>query len=194
MKHLEEGSFMPNVLYFASDDNLNCVQVMRKRFSASTFTSVAATPDPATLLAALIKAQPVDLLLIGTHGAHAAFLTISGHSESDVPGCDISYETDHARHTHPTSFGTTIKPYLADNAVISLISCSVAGGDHGKTFMMEISAATEATVRAADNEVQVNTVGDETVNVTVNSGGVWESTKGSYPVEVTKRGHRYQYW
>jgi len=57
-----------------------------------------------------------------------------------------------------------------------------------------MSATTDATVRAADNEVQVNTVGDETVNVTVNGGGVWESTKGSYPVEVTKRGSRYQYW
>ncbi|MCU1738486.1 MULTISPECIES: DUF4347 domain-containing protein [unclassified Pseudomonas] len=185
---------MPNVLYFASDDNLNCVQVMRKRFSASTFTAVAATPDPATLLAALNKAKPVDLLLIGTHGAHAAFLTISGHEESNAPGCDISYETGHARHTHPATFGATIKPYLAAGAVISLISCSVAGGEHGKTFVMAMSATTDATVRAADNEVQVNTVGDETVNVTVNGGGVWESTKGSYPVEVTKRGSRYQYW
>jgi len=185
---------MPNVVYFASDDNLNCVPVMRKRFSASTFTAVAATPDPATLLAALIQAQPVDLLLIGTHGAHAAFLTISGHEESDAPGCDISYETGHARHTHPTAFGVTIKPYLADGAMISLISCSVAGGEHGKTFMMEMSAATDATVRAADNEVQVSTMGDEMVNVTVNGGGVWESTKGSYPEEVTKRGSRFQYW
>lgn len=194
MKDHEKGLIMPNVVYFASDDNLNCVPVMRRRFAADTFTAVAANANPATLLAVLAKAQPVDLLIIGTHGEHAAFLTISGHEESAQPGCDISYKTGHARHLHPATFGTTVRPYLAAGAVISLISCSVAGGAHGKTFVMAMSATADATVRAADNEVKVSTVGTETVYVTVNGGGVWESTKGSYPLEVTKRGSRYQYW
>ncbi|NWD74939.1 DUF4347 domain-containing protein [Pseudomonas gingeri] len=185
---------MANVVYFASDDNLNCVSVMRQRFSADTFTAVAANANPATLLAVLAQAQPVNLLIIGTHGAHAAFLTISGHEETHQPGCDISYENGHARHMHPATFGATVRPYLAAGAVISLISCSVAGGEHGKTFVMAMSATTDATVRAADKEVQVSTVGKETVNVTVQGGEVWESTRGSYPVQVTKRGGRYQYW
>lgn len=185
---------MPNVVYFASNDNLNCVKVMQKRFAKYNFTVMAATADPATLRTALGQAQPVDLLIIGTHGAQAAFLTISGHEESAVSGCDISYAIGHPRHTHPATFGATVRPYLAVGAVISIISCSVAGGANGKTFVMAMSAATDATVRAADNEVQVDTVGDEGVNVTVKGGGVWESTKGSYPVEVTKRGGRYQYW
>lgn len=183
---------MPNVLYFAGDDNWTPTPVLGRRFSRDRFIAVQADADPATFYTAVANAAPIDLLIIGTHGGPASFLLISGTVEN-LTQCDVSYDAGGGRsdaiHIHPAEFGRRIRPSLRDHTSrIQIISCSVAGGADGKTFVMALAAGANATVLAADNTVRVQTVGTEMVTVTVLGGAAWASTAGTYPVEVSGRG------
>lgn len=190
---------MRRIVYFAGGDNWKFAGIMRQRFSKDDFRPVMADNDPKTLYNALAKAAPVDLLIIGTHGAEADFLLIEGTTENSTE-CSVSYNSNHGnvykpdgRHIHPATFGNKILPYLGPKAKISIISCSVAEGESGKTFVMSLAGATGALVYAADNVVRVEVVGKEGAAVKVVGGDVWGSSDGEYPQSVGKRGGRYIY-
>lgn len=178
------------VLFFAGPDNWACEKIFRRRYSGEEFRSVPATDDPEAFYLAVQAFAPVGLLLIGTHGGPGSFLLIKGQEENARPGCDVGYEAG-TRHTHPADSGRRIRPYLAPGCVIAMVSCSVAAGPLGRTFIMALSAGTGQTVIAADANVVVETVGSETVNVKAPGGRVWRTTDGSAPEEVGGRGGRF---
>lgn len=183
---------MRRIVYFAGGDNWEFSKIMRHRFSADFFVAVKADDDPNTLYKALAEAAPVDLLIIGTHGAHADFLLIEGTRENRTE-CSVSYRGRSRTDIHPADFGQKIKKCLSANAKISIISCSVAGGDHGKTLVMALSCTSGALVYAADKEVLVEVIGSEGAAVKVTGGGeVWGSKSGAYPQPVGRRG-RYPF-
>lgn len=183
------------VLYFAASDNWKFAQILAKRFKTDFFAAVQATASSTAFFTALTKHAPVDLLIIGTHGADASFLLIDGHEDNGSANSDVSYVNERnpdGINIHPADFGRMIAPHLASGAKTSLVSCSVAETSTGKTFAMALSCTSGSTVVAADNTVSVEVAGSETANVKVVGGDAWVTTNGEYPVAVNKRG-RFPY-